>query len=210
MATILKVREAELRAVLIAIGYDAGDKAKWDLKRLNKKVSTNDAFCALIDSAKKAAELGDKDLISNILDALREGEDVEVVEDISTQEVSEEVFAELPGAEPGKVSGKKPGEKSSMPAAVAERKKNGKTNGKVEANGRGPSLINAAISVMKQRKKPMKVKDIYEAVVEKGLWADKKGKTPWATLGAAIYTEVKKKGDESRFVQVGKGEFTLR
>ncbi len=61
---------------------------------------------------------------------------------------------------------------------------------------------------------PLTADEIWEKAVELGL--DKKmaskGKTPWATLGARLYVDVKEKGEKSTFVPVSKrpARFILR
>jgi hypothetical protein len=44
----------------------------------------------------------------------------------------------------------------------------------------------------------------------KGYWTSPKGKTPSATLYAALLRELKRKGDAARFVKTGPGQFALR
>ena len=61
-----------------------------------------------------------------------------------------------------------------------------------------PSGLNAAHALLVKNGKGMHIKDITEAVIKSGAWSPK-GKTPQMTLGAAIYTEIKKKGTGSRF-----------
>jgi hypothetical protein len=55
----------------------------------------------------------------------------------------------------------------------------------------------------------MRCKDIVDLTVERGLWTSGKGKTPAATLHAAISREIKTKGDASRFVKAERGKFAL-
>ena len=44
----------------------------------------------------------------------------------------------------------------------------------------------------------------------KGYWTSPGGKTPSATLYSALLREIDTKGNASRFVKVGKGQFALR
>ena len=53
----------------------------------------------------------------------------------------------------------------------------------------------------------MRAKAIVEAAVERGLWAPGAGKTPHATLHAAMTGEIKTKGADSRFGKAGRGLF---
>ena len=48
-----------------------------------------------------------------------------------------------------------------------------------------------------------------DAMAKKKLWASPGGKTPHATLYAAIIREIAKKGDESRFKKTDRGQFTV-
>jgi restriction system protein len=71
-----------------------------------------------------------------------------------------------------------------------------------------PSLLNQAAGVVKESGQPMSAKAMVEAVLAKGTWATK-GKTPEATLYAAIIREIAKKGSEARFRKVERGQFAL-
>jgi hypothetical protein len=67
--------------------------------------------------------------------------------------------------------------------------------------------LDAAAKVLAGRTNPMTAKGLIEAMAEKGLWASPGGKTPDATLSAAINREIAAKGKESRFKKVGPGQF---
>ena len=54
----------------------------------------------------------------------------------------------------------------------------------------------------------MSCKEMVERMLAKGLW-ETGGKTPAATIYAAILREVQKKGDASRFVKADRGTFAL-
>jgi hypothetical protein len=53
----------------------------------------------------------------------------------------------------------------------------------------------------------MRVKDLIAAMAKKGLWESKAGKTPEATLYAAMIREVRDKGVDSRFERKDRGLF---
>ena len=73
------------------------------------------------------------------------------------------------------------------------------------------SLLDAAAKVLAEAKEPLNCKMMIGAMTEKGYWQPSQGgKTPANTLHAAIGTEIKKKGDASRFEKVGRGQFGLR
>jgi len=54
----------------------------------------------------------------------------------------------------------------------------------------------------------MRCDEIIKVALEKGYWKTG-GKTPGATLYAALIRHVVNKGDASRFKKVGPGQFTL-
>jgi len=72
------------------------------------------------------------------------------------------------------------------------------------------SLLDAAATVLADAKAPMQAKQIVEAVVERGLWKPGAGKTPHATLYAAMTREIAAKGAASRFRKVDRGQFTAK
>ncbi len=73
------------------------------------------------------------------------------------------------------------------------------------------SALDAAVKVLAEAKEPLNCKQMIEAMTAKGYWQPSQGgKTPANTLHAAIGTEIKKKGDTSRFEKVGRGQFGLR
>jgi hypothetical protein len=49
-----------------------------------------------------------------------------------------------------------------------------------------------------------------EAMTAQGLWTSPGGKTPHATLYAAIITEIRNKGKQSRFVKMDRGHFAVQ
>jgi hypothetical protein len=53
----------------------------------------------------------------------------------------------------------------------------------------------------------MSCKEMIEAMAQKGYWTSPGGKTPAATLYAAILREVNAKGDGARFTKTEKGKF---
>lgn len=69
------------------------------------------------------------------------------------------------------------------------------------------SFKEAAIKILQESKHPMSPNDIYRVAAEQKL-IKTSGKTPEATMGAQIYTDIKKNGASSQFVQVGKGLFS--
>jgi hypothetical protein len=73
---------------------------------------------------------------------------------------------------------------------------------------RKPGILTLAADVLRDAKAPMDCKAIVEKVLAKGLWHTK-GKTPAATLYAAIIREIAAKGKETRFHKTDRGMFEL-
>ena len=69
------------------------------------------------------------------------------------------------------------------------------------------SLLDAAATVLTKAREPMACKAIVEGAMALG-WTTS-GKTPHATLYAAMTREIATKGDDARFVKVDRGRFTI-
>ena len=76
------------------------------------------------------------------------------------------------------------------------------------AKERGLSGLDAAARVLEEAGEPLDCKTIVERAFEKGYWRSD-GKTPAATVYAAILREIQKKGDEARFCKAARGKFEL-
>ena len=73
------------------------------------------------------------------------------------------------------------------------------------------SALDAAAKVLAEANAPLTCKQMIDAMTADGLWSPSQGgKTPANTLHAAIGSEIKKKGTDSRFEKVGRGQFGLR
>ncbi len=70
------------------------------------------------------------------------------------------------------------------------------------------SLLDAAAAILAKSKDPMSCPEMVEAVLKAGSWKSG-GKTPAATLSAAIHREIKEKGKEARFAKAERGRFRL-
>jgi len=70
------------------------------------------------------------------------------------------------------------------------------------------SGLDAAAQVLAEAKEPLGAKEMVEQMLAKGLWKTN-GKTPAATIYAAIIREIAAKGTDSRFRKVERGRFTL-
>ncbi len=93
----------------------------------------------------------------------------------------------------------KPGE--ATPATKLKREPKAKPNKRPRASG-----LNAAAQVLAKSKEPMSCTDLTKRILDQGLWKTS-GKTPAATINAAILREIKAKGSASRFRKTGRGLF---
>ncbi len=117
-----------------------------------------------------------------------------------------------------KKTGKKPAAKTAAKAAVAKTT-SAKTTGQSRAKKakgadrqRKPKrlgALDAAAQVLAKEDKPMGAQELIAAMAEQGLWKSPAGKTPHATLYAAMLREVTAKGSASRFRKVDRGLFEL-
>jgi len=69
------------------------------------------------------------------------------------------------------------------------------------------SALDAAAQVLAASTEPMRAKDLIAAMADQGLWSSPNGKTPEATLYAAMIREIAAKGSEARFRKVERGLF---
>jgi len=77
-----------------------------------------------------------------------------------------------------------------------------------EKKDRKPSALDAAATVLAEAKAPLTAKEMVERMLAKGLWQTG-GKTPAATIYAAIIREIAAKGADARFRKAERGKFTL-
>ena len=78
-----------------------------------------------------------------------------------------------------------------------------------ESKPKRVSALDAAAQVLQDADKPMRAKDLIEALAARGLWTSPNGKTPAATLYAAMLREIAAKGAQARFRKVERGQFAL-
>ena len=69
------------------------------------------------------------------------------------------------------------------------------------------SALDAAAQVIAGASKPMRAKELVEQMEAKGLWKSPGGRTPEATLYAAIIREIAAKGADARFKKHDRGLF---
>ncbi len=95
-------------------------------------------------------------------------------------------------------------------AGDGDGKPKGGSKKKSKASGGNSKLsgLDAAAQILGKAKEPMGCKDMVEQAITQGLWSPG-GKTPHATLYAAIIREIAKKGKVARFKKVDRGRFQL-
>lgn len=71
------------------------------------------------------------------------------------------------------------------------------------------SALDAAAQVLKAAGKPMRSGELIQMMSDKGLWKSPGGKTPEATLYAAMMREARDKKAESRFKKIDRGQFAF-
>ena len=71
------------------------------------------------------------------------------------------------------------------------------------------SALDAAAEVLKSTESPLNAKELIETMAARGLWSSPNGKTPEATLYAAMMREINSKGADARFRKVERGRFAL-
>ncbi len=69
------------------------------------------------------------------------------------------------------------------------------------------SALDAAAQVLKASGQAMRAQEMIAAMSEAGLWSSPSGKTPHATLYAAILREITAKGKDARFRKTERGKF---
>jgi len=72
------------------------------------------------------------------------------------------------------------------------------------------SALDAAAKILAESKEPMRCGDLVARMESKGLWKSKSGKTPAATVYAAMIREIAAKKAASRFTRTERGLFAAR
>lgn len=106
------------------------------------------------------------------------------------------------------MSEKKKNRKPKTPKAEATPKAKKAKEAPAKTEG-GMSALDAAVRVLTETGQPMNCKELIEVMAAKGYWTSPGGKTPEATLSAAIGSEIRKKGAASRFTKTAPGRYAL-
>jgi Mg-chelatase subunit ChlI len=102
--------------------------------------------------------------------------------------------------------------KAQPAAAKAKRVKKAaatKARATTESKPKRVSALDAAATVLAKAGKPMRAQELIAAMTEKGLWTSPGGKTPHATLYAAMMREARDKKADSRFRKTDRGQFAF-
>ncbi len=113
----------------------------------------------------------------------------------ATAEPVESVNSELVTAPAAKPKAKSPRARKAKPAADEPEKL---------------SALDAAALVLAGTPEPMTAPDLVKVMADRKLWESPSGKTPAATLSAAIGREIATKGTAARFRKAGRGRFAAR
>lgn len=98
---------------------------------------------------------------------------------------------------------------AATPEPTVPAKRTRKRAAAPKAKNDGLSMLDAAAKVLADAEGPMTCKALIEAMAAQGLWSSPKGKTPAATLSAALHREIKVKAKDSRFRKADRGQFGL-
>jgi hypothetical protein len=71
------------------------------------------------------------------------------------------------------------------------------------------SALDAAARVLSESRQAMTCPELIAAMAAQGYWTSPAGKTPQATLHAALTREITTKKDQSRFRKTARGKFSL-
>jgi hypothetical protein len=103
-----------------------------------------------------------------------------------------------------------PAAETSEPTAEPEEAPAPEPAGKRKATPKKLSALDAAYKVLSKKREPMSCKELIGAMAAKGLWSSPNGKTPHATLYAAILREITTKGENARFLKADRGRFAAK
>jgi hypothetical protein len=99
-------------------------------------------------------------------------------------------------------------EPKTKPAKVAKDPKPVKPAKEMKVKKFG--ALDAAAQLLALASQPLNCKQLIELMTAQRLWTSPSGKTPSATLYAAIIREIATKGEQSRFIKADAGKFTSK
>ena len=100
----------------------------------------------------------------------------------------------------------KPKANPSVEVVTGQSVPKGKARGS-DAKPKRVSALDAAAQVLQKSGQAMRSQEMIAAMAEQGLWSSPNGKTPHATLYAAILREINEKGGDARFRKSERGKF---
>src|SRR5438067_311643 len=92
-------------------------------------------------------------------------------------------------------------------ATQAEKAVKASKTAKAEPRPKKLSALEAAAKVLAETGRAMTCQELIEAMAAQGYWTSPAGKTPHATLYAAILREINTKGPDARFQKTERGQF---
>ncbi|MFN0132727.1 MAG: winged helix-turn-helix domain-containing protein [Phycisphaerales bacterium] len=119
-----------------------------------------------------------------------------------------EVVATAGSPKPPKGAKGKQAKDASTRDAKQRAKAPAKDDTKKDATPKRTSALDAAAQVLAASKEPLNCKQLVAEMEAKGLWKSPSGKTPEASVYAAVIREIAAKGRESRFRKTDRGLFT--
>jgi len=103
---------------------------------------------------------------------------------------------------------KKSAKQAKAPKATkADAKPKAERKPATDAKPKRVSALDAAAQVLMASGQAMRSGEMIAAMAEQGLWSSPNGKTPEATLYAAILREITAKGKDARFRKTERGKF---
>ncbi len=90
---------------------------------------------------------------------------------------------------------------------TSKTKKTAKPKAEAPATPKKLGCLDAAAKVLGENGQAMNCKEMIDAMAAKGYWTSPGGKTPHATLYAAILREIATKGKDARFKKKDRGKF---
>jgi hypothetical protein len=107
---------------------------------------------------------------------------------------------------PANAAAKVPKAKAATPAKTTPAETQPETPAKPKKLG----CLDAAAQLLGETGQALTCKEMIEALAAMGYWTSPSGKTPHATLAAAILREINAKGKDARFKRTERGRFARR
>ena len=148
---------------------------------------------------KSPAKPGGKRIVSKAeyeADAKREADVAKTVKAVEKGDLTKGVTVPTGAKKAAKAT------KDAKPAAKRD------TGERAAKGAKRPSGLDAAAQVLAEAGEPLNTKAMVDRMLAQGLWQTN-GKTPAATIYAAILREINTKGDAARFRKVERGKFAL-